>query len=184
MSAPRCGTERCHRHRGERPELRHLPRGHPLQGRRGRRRRVQGRCLPHCRQDRCPVVPVAISGARGLFETNGNRCHARAVCASRCMSPIQTAGMSKAEQKQLPDAVRQTILAATVRRTASWQAIVTSGISTRKTLPRGRKNSIPAKSAGPTGGIITSSGSSYRHCSGFCGLQLHRAVFLYHQARL
>ena len=30
----------------------------------------------------------------------------------KIMSPIQTAGMSKAEQKQLPDAVRQSILAA------------------------------------------------------------------------
>lgn len=37
---------------------------------------------------------------------------ARAVCASKIMPPIQTAGMSKAEQKQLPDAVRQSILAA------------------------------------------------------------------------
>ncbi|MFR9066426.1 MAG: 1-acyl-sn-glycerol-3-phosphate acyltransferase [Faecalibacterium prausnitzii] len=26
------GAERCHRHRGGRPQLRHLPRGHPLQG--------------------------------------------------------------------------------------------------------------------------------------------------------
>ena len=34
----------------------HLPRRHPLQGRRGRRGRVQGRCLPHCHQD---------GGARG-----------------------------------------------------------------------------------------------------------------------
>ena len=30
----------------------------------------------------------------------------------KIMPPIQTAGMSKAEQKQLPDAVRQSILAA------------------------------------------------------------------------
>ena len=58
-----------------------------------------------------PVVPVAISGARGLFETNGNRCRPGSV-RIKIMPPIQTAGMSKAEQKQLPDAVRQTILAA------------------------------------------------------------------------
>ena len=46
--------ERRHRHRGERPQLRHLPGGHPLQGRRGRCRRVQERRIPHCGQDRCP----------------------------------------------------------------------------------------------------------------------------------
>ena len=33
-------------------KLRHLPGGHPLQRGRRRRRRVQGRCIPHCRQDR------------------------------------------------------------------------------------------------------------------------------------
>ena len=58
-----------------------------------------------------PVVPVAVTGARALFETNGNRCRPGSV-RIKIMSPIQTAGMSKAEQKQLPDAVRQTILAA------------------------------------------------------------------------
>ena len=56
------------------------------------------------------MVPVAISGARGLFETNGNRCRPGSV-RIKVLPPIQTAGMSKAEQKQLPDAVRQTILA-------------------------------------------------------------------------
>ena len=56
-----------------------------------------------------PVVPVAISGARALFESNGNLCHAGTVRV-RILPPIQTAGMSRAEQKQLPDAVRQTIL--------------------------------------------------------------------------
>ena len=53
---------------------------------------------------------MAISGARGLFETNGNRCRPGSV-RIKVLPPIQTAGMSKAEQKQLPDAVRQTILA-------------------------------------------------------------------------
>ena len=57
-----------------------------------------------------PVVPVAISGARALFESNGNRCRPGSV-RIQVLPPIQTAGMSKAEQKQLPDAVRQTILA-------------------------------------------------------------------------
>ena len=57
-----------------------------------------------------PVVPVAISGARALFENNGNLCHSGSVRV-RILPPIQTADMSKAEQKQLPDAVRQTILA-------------------------------------------------------------------------
>ena len=57
-----------------------------------------------------PVVPVAISGARGLFEVHGNRATPGTVYV-RVLPPIQTAGMSRAEQKQLPDAVRQTILA-------------------------------------------------------------------------
>ena len=57
-----------------------------------------------------PVVPVAMTGARALFENNGNRCHPGSVHI-RILQPIQTAGMSKAEQKQLPDAVRQAILA-------------------------------------------------------------------------
>ena len=58
-----------------------------------------------------PVVPVAISGARGLFEARGNRATPGTVYV-RVLPPIQTAGMSRAEQKQLPDAVRQSILAA------------------------------------------------------------------------
>ena len=58
-----------------------------------------------------PVIPVAVTGARALFEANGNRCRPGSV-RIKIMSPIQTAGMSKAEQKQLPDAVRQSILAA------------------------------------------------------------------------
>ena len=57
-----------------------------------------------------PVVPVAMTGARALFESGGNRCHPGSV-RIRILPPIRTAGMSKAEQKQLPDAVRQTILA-------------------------------------------------------------------------
>ena len=57
-----------------------------------------------------PVVPVAITGARALFENNGNRCHPGRVHIC-ILPPIRTSGMSKAEQKQLPEAVRQTILA-------------------------------------------------------------------------
>ena len=57
-----------------------------------------------------PVVPVAMTGARALFENNGNRCHPGRVHIC-ILPPIRTAGMNKAEQKQLPEAVRQTILA-------------------------------------------------------------------------
>lgn len=57
-----------------------------------------------------PVVPVAISGARDLFEGHGLRATPGDIRV-RILPAIQTAGMSKAEQKQLPDAVRQTILA-------------------------------------------------------------------------
>ena len=56
------------------------------------------------------MVPVAISGARGLFEGHGNRATPGSLYI-RILPPIQTVGMSKAEQKQLPEAVRQTILA-------------------------------------------------------------------------
>lgn len=57
-----------------------------------------------------PVVPVAITGARALFEEHGNRCMPGTVHI-KVLPPIRTAGMTRAEQKQLPDAVRQTILA-------------------------------------------------------------------------
>ena len=39
---------------------------------------------------------VLFPGARALFETNGNRCRPGSV-RIKIMSPIQTAGMSKAE---------------------------------------------------------------------------------------
>ena len=61
-----------------------------------------------------PLVPVAISGARGLFESHGNRATPGAVRIA-ILPPIQTEGMSKAEQKQVPDAVRQSILARLAR---------------------------------------------------------------------
>ena len=48
--------------------------------------------------------------ARGLFEAHGNRTTPGTV-RIRVLPPIQTAGMSRAEQKELPAAVRQTILA-------------------------------------------------------------------------
>ena len=51
-----------------------------------------------------------LSGARGLFEAHGNRATPGTVHV-RVLPPIRTADMSRAEQKQLPDAVRQTILA-------------------------------------------------------------------------
>ena len=46
----------------------------------------------------CPVVPVAISGARGLFEAHGNRATPGSIHI-RILPPIRTVGMSKAEQK-------------------------------------------------------------------------------------
>lgn len=57
-----------------------------------------------------PIVPVAISGARGLFESHGNIATPAAV-RIKILPAIHTLGMPKAEQKQLPDAVRQAILA-------------------------------------------------------------------------
>ena len=49
-----------------------------------------------------PVVPVAITGARALFENNGSLCHPGSVHI-KVLPPIRTESMSKAEQKQLPD---------------------------------------------------------------------------------
>ena len=47
-----------------------------------------------------PVVPVAISGARGLFEAHGNRTTPGTV-RIRVLPPIQTAGMSRADRAAL-----------------------------------------------------------------------------------
>lgn len=57
-----------------------------------------------------PIVPVAITGARALFEGHGNIATPGRVNI-KILPPIQTQGMARAEQKQLPDAARQTILA-------------------------------------------------------------------------
>ena len=56
------------------------------------------------------LIHISISGARGLFEGHGLRATPGDIRV-RILPAIQTADMSKAEQKQLPDAVRQTILA-------------------------------------------------------------------------
>ena len=56
------------------------------------------------------MAPGASDGARGLVEGHGLRATPGDIRV-RILPAIQTAGMSKAEQKQLPDAVRQTILA-------------------------------------------------------------------------
>lgn len=61
-----------------------------------------------------PVVPVAISGARGLYESHNYIVHPGTVRVS-ILPAIHTAGMSKDEQRQLPEAVRQNILAALSR---------------------------------------------------------------------
>lgn len=61
-----------------------------------------------------PVVPVAISGARALFEGRGNIVHPGNIRVT-ILPAIQTAGMKKDEQTQLPEAVRQNILAALTR---------------------------------------------------------------------
>ena len=61
-----------------------------------------------------PVVPVAISGARGLYESHNYIVHPGAVRVV-ILPAIQTAGMSREEQRQLPEAVRQNILAALTR---------------------------------------------------------------------
>lgn len=61
-----------------------------------------------------PVVPVAISGTRGLYESRSYIV--RPDCVRVLILPaIRTAGMSKEEQSQLPQAVRQNIVAALSR---------------------------------------------------------------------
>ena len=61
-----------------------------------------------------PVVPVAISGARGLYESHNYIVHPGTVRVT-ILPAIQTAGMSREEQRQLPEAVRQNIQAALTR---------------------------------------------------------------------
>ena len=58
-----------------------------------------------------PVVPVAISGARALYESHNYIVHPGTVRVT-ILPAIQTAGMSREEQRQLPEAVRQNIQAA------------------------------------------------------------------------
>ncbi len=57
-----------------------------------------------------PVVPVAILGARAIYEGHH---HIMAPChvTIRILPPVETAAMSRTEQKQLPEATRQAILA-------------------------------------------------------------------------
>ena len=74
-----------------------------------------------------PVVPVAIVRRDGACSRPTATGLPPGTVYVRVLPPIQTAGMSRAEQKQLPDAVRQTILARrfkTLEDTASWQATV------------------------------------------------------------
>ena len=57
-----------------------------------------------------PVVPVAILGSRDLYE-NHHHIITPGTVRVQILKPIQTTGMTKAEQKQLPQAVRQAIMA-------------------------------------------------------------------------
>lgn len=57
-----------------------------------------------------PVVPVAIRGARAIYEGHRHIMTPSHVTV-RILPPVETAGMSRAEQKQLPEATRQAILA-------------------------------------------------------------------------
>ena len=53
---------------------------------------------------------MAISGARALYESHNYIVHPGSVRVT-ILPAIQTAGMSKEEQRQLPEAVRQNIMA-------------------------------------------------------------------------
>jgi 1-acyl-sn-glycerol-3-phosphate acyltransferase len=57
-----------------------------------------------------PVVPVAISGARAIYEGHGNIMTPTHVKIT-IMPPVDTETMSRAEKKQLPEAARQAIYA-------------------------------------------------------------------------
>ena len=88
----------------------HLPEGTRYKGEEGGAGEFKAGAFRIAIKTGAPVVPVAISGARGLFEAHGNRATPGSIHI-RILPPIRTVGMSKAEQKQLPEAVRQTILA-------------------------------------------------------------------------
>ena len=87
-----------------------FPEGTRYKGEEGGAGEVKAGAFRIAEKPETPGVPVAISGARGLFEAHGNRTTPGTV-RIRVLPPIQTAGMSRAEQKELPAAVRQTILA-------------------------------------------------------------------------
>jgi 1-acyl-sn-glycerol-3-phosphate acyltransferase len=57
-----------------------------------------------------PVVPVAISGARAIYEGHGNIMTPTHVKIT-ILPPVDTETMSRAEKKQLPEAARQAIYA-------------------------------------------------------------------------
>lgn len=57
-----------------------------------------------------PVVPVAITGARAIYEGHRNIMTPSSVTI-RILPPVETASMTRAEQKQLPQATQQAILA-------------------------------------------------------------------------
>ena len=55
-----------------------------------------------------PVLPVAIEGTYKLFEGNGKKLRSDRVIV-QVLPPIPTAGLSKEEQKELPEKVRQVL---------------------------------------------------------------------------
>ena len=53
-----------------------------------------------------PILPVAIEGTYKLFEGNGKKLRSDRVIV-QVLPPIPTAGLTKEEQKELPEKVRQ-----------------------------------------------------------------------------
>ena len=110
-----------------------------------------------------PVVPVAISGARGLFEAHGKPGYTRhgirpgAAAHPDCR---HEQGRAEAAAGRCASGHSGTAVNQNLEGTAPWQATVTNAISTPKTSSPANSASTPARNAGPTGGIITSSGSS------------------------
>ena len=68
-----------------------------------------------------PLVPVAVTGTRPIFEMHHNLVHPSCV-EVHILPAVETAGLSRADQKALPEAVRQTLLTELASMTAPRQA--------------------------------------------------------------
>lgn len=68
----------------------------------------KGGCFKMATKAEAPILPVAIQGTYRLFEGNGKKLRSDRVVL-QVLPPIPTAGLTKEEQKELPEKVRKLI---------------------------------------------------------------------------